>query len=75
MTGQSTTFDNYSQTGLERCNGRPCGVCVERESEFKMKSPVEISAYIRGLIGAVLVLGAIGIGAGELERLKRAGVI
>jgi serpin B len=32
---------------------------VERESEFKMKSPVEISAYIRGLIGAVLVLASI----------------
>jgi hypothetical protein len=63
------------QTGLERCKGRPCGVCVEAEAEFKMKSPVENSAYIRGLIGTVLVLGAIGIGAGELERLKRAGVI
>jgi hypothetical protein len=48
---------------------------VEAEAEFKMKSPVENSAYIRGLIGTVLVLGAIGIGAGELERLKRAGVI
>ena len=40
-----------------------------------MKSPVEISAYIRGLIGTVLVLASIGIGAGELERLKRDGVI
>jgi hypothetical protein len=45
------------------------------EWEFKMKSPVETSAYIRGLIVAALVLGAIGIGAGELERLKRGGVV
>ena len=40
-----------------------------------MKSPVETLAYIRGLMVAALVLGAIGIGAGELERLKRDGVI
>ena len=40
-----------------------------------MESPVEISAYIRGLIVAALVLASIGIGAEEFERLKRAGVI
>lgn len=59
-------------------NGAKAGRAVyawRLESEFKMKSPVEISAYIRGLIGTVLVLASIGIGAGELERLKRDGVI
>jgi hypothetical protein len=36
---------------------------------------MEIPADIGKLIGAALVLASIGIGADELERLKRGGVI
>jgi hypothetical protein len=56
--------------------GRLVYACrLNRSSKSKSRFDMEIPAHIRKLIAVALVLGSIGIGADELERLERDGVI
>jgi hypothetical protein len=48
---------------------------VNQSSKWKSRLDMETPANIRRLKAAALVLASIGIGAGELESLKRDGVI